>query len=98
VRITWSPLALERVGDIAEWIARNSAPAAERWVEEVFASVRHLERFPQSGRAVPELSRIDIREVLHGPYRVIYRIEPDQVAVLTVRHGRRLLRPEDLEP
>lgn len=97
MRVIWSPLALKRVGDIAEQIARDSPLASEEWVEEVFASVLRLERFPQSGRAVPEVPRADVREVLQGRYRVIYRIEPDHVSVLTVRHTRQLLRPEDLE-
>lgn len=98
MRVTWSPLALERIADIAEWIARDSPLAAERWVEEVFASVLHLERYPESGRAVPEVSRAEIREVRHGRYRVIYRIEPGQISVLAVRHTRQLLQPENLEP
>ena len=42
----------------------------------------------ESGRLVPEL-----REVIHGAYRVIYRIESGRVSVLTVRYGRRLLDP-----
>lgn len=44
MRVVWSPLALERVGDIAERIARDSPLASEEWVEEIFASVQRLER------------------------------------------------------
>ncbi|NLS92605.1 MAG: type II toxin-antitoxin system RelE/ParE family toxin [Planctomycetaceae bacterium] len=32
-----------------------------------------------------------IREVIEGPYRIVYRIEPDRVAVVAVIHGVRLL-------
>ena len=47
---------------------------------------------------VPEKLREDLREVLHGAYRVIYRIDLDRVVILTVRHSRRLLDLRDLDP
>jgi plasmid stabilization system protein ParE len=47
-------------------------------------------------REVPELRRGTVREVIHGSYRIIYRVEPERVAVLTVRHSRQLTGPEDI--
>ena len=43
------------------------------------------------GRVVPELGLQDLREILVGSYRVIYRVREDEVHVLTVHHGARLL-------
>jgi toxin ParE1/3/4 len=45
---------------------------------------------PYSGRKVPELDRDDIREVLPGNYRIVYRIYPKFIDVLTVFEGHRL--------
>jgi plasmid stabilization system protein ParE len=45
-----------------------------------------------SGRAVPEVDRTDIREVVEPPYRIIYRVLPDRIEVLTVMHGAQILR------
>ena len=59
--------------------------------------VRPLARFPKSGRRVPESSRSDLREVFHGSYRVIYRTDPEYVIILTVRHARQELQPDDPE-
>ncbi|HEU0014857.1 MAG TPA: type II toxin-antitoxin system RelE/ParE family toxin [Longimicrobium sp.] len=95
MKIVWSPLALERVVEIAEFIARDRPQAAARWADAVFASVLRLEQFPESGRRVPESPRSDLREVIHGRYRVIYRLDPDRVTVLTVRHGRQDLQSND---
>jgi toxin ParE1/3/4 len=95
VKLIWSPLALKRVSEIAEYIARSRPQAAEDWVVAIFASVRRLNRFPLSGRSVPESQRTDLREVIHGNYRVIYRVEPDHLVVLTVRHTRQDLRADD---
>lgn len=97
MKLVWSPLALERVDEAAEYIARDRPEAARRWVRSLFEAVRRLERFPESGRPVPELShRPELREMIHGAYRVIYRVEPGRVSVLTVRHGRRLLDPSEV--
>jgi plasmid stabilization system protein ParE len=97
VKVVWSALALERVVEIGEYIARDRSQAAADWVEAIFACVRPLARFPKSGRPVPESARTDLREVLHGSYRVIYRTHPEHILVLTVRHARQELRPDDPE-
>ena len=94
MKIVWSPLALERVGEIADFIAQDSAAAAKRWAESVFAKVERIEKFPTSSRSVPEIKRPDIREIIHGNYRIIYRVRQKQIAILTVRHGKRKL-PKD---
>jgi toxin ParE1/3/4 len=44
-----------------------------------------------SGRKVPEFEAEDIREIIETPYRIIYRIKPDQVDVLSVVHSKQLL-------
>jgi plasmid stabilization system protein ParE len=47
--------------------------------------------FPQSGRRVPEYGRDDLRELLERPDRIVYRVLPEQVDVVTVWHFRRVL-------
>ena len=100
MKVEWSPRALERVAEIADYIARDQPPAAERWVGDLFESVARLESHPRSGRRVPEVGIERIREIIFGAYRIIYGIdEPAQkVSVLTVRRGSELLRTEEFEP
>jgi toxin ParE1/3/4 len=43
------------------------------------------------GRVVPELANPAIREHFIYSYRVIYQVSGDDVQVLSVIHGRRLL-------
>ncbi len=45
---------------------------------------------PLSRRKVPEYDSDDIRELIEKPYRIIYRIKPDQIDVIAVIHGARL--------
>jgi plasmid stabilization system protein ParE len=95
LKVVWSPLAMERLVAIGEYIAESRPMAAANVVDAIFASVWRLKPFPESGRRVPESSRTDLREVIHGTYRVIYRIEPAQLVVLTVRHARQFLAADD---
>lgn len=95
MKIVWSPLALARVEDIAQYIAEDKPAAAVKWVDELFATVERLADFPESGRVVPEVGAHRIREVMLGAYRVIYSVK-DQVEILTVRHSNQLLRESEL--
>ena len=98
MKIVWSPLAVARVREVAQYIARDKPGAARNWAEGVFQQVGQLSAFPTSGRVVPELGREDVRELIHGNFRIIYRVEKKAVPVLTVRHGKRLLDPDEVLP
>ncbi|MCD4691942.1 MAG: type II toxin-antitoxin system RelE/ParE family toxin [Calditrichales bacterium] len=94
MKIKWSPLALERVTDIALYIAEDKPSAADNWVVLIFKTVEKLSSFPNLGRIVPEFSIEDIRELFHGNYRIIYQVSSSYIEILTVRHGSQIL-PED---
>ncbi|WP_081622841.1 MULTISPECIES: type II toxin-antitoxin system RelE/ParE family toxin [unclassified Thioalkalivibrio] len=96
MKIVWSPLALERVEDIARYTSEDSPDAAVRWVDDLFAAVERLSDFPKSGRMVPEVGSPRIRELIFGAYRVIYSIK-DQFDILTVRRSSQILRMSDLD-
>jgi len=97
VKIIWSPLAIDRVAEIAEYIAQDSPNSAQKWVESTFQVVERLEKFPKSGRIVPEIMQDDFREIIHGNYRIIYRLQTEIVSILTVRHGRQILPIEEIK-
>ena len=61
------------------------------FAQRVMERASTLESFPHAGRVVPELQVENIREILHGNYRLIYRETDDSVQILTVHHGARLL-------
>lgn len=53
---------------------------------------RILARFPQAGRKVPEFDDENIRELVVYSYRIIYRLQQDEVLIVTVIHGKRVLQ------
>lgn len=96
MKIVWSPLALDRVEEITEFIANDSPSAALNWAEGLFAVVERLIDFPESGRVVPEVGSRRIREVIYGNYRVIYSIK-ERVDILTVRRSSQLLSVDEFD-
>ena len=62
-----------------------------------FSKVENLEFSPESGRVVPELKSPQFREIIFGNYRIIYRIEKDEISILTVRHGKQILPIEEIK-
>jgi toxin ParE1/3/4 len=65
-----------------------------RIVDGITRRSEQIAEQPLSGRKVPEYDAEDIRELIEKPYRIIYRIKPDQIDVLAVIHGARLLPDE----
>jgi len=96
MKVAWTRRAREQVLEIIELIRWDKPGAAANWADRVFAEVETLTDLPRRGRVVPELARPDIRELLVGNYRVIYRIANDEVVILAVRHGRRLLDLDEI--
>ena len=96
MKIFWSPLAVERTSEIAEYITIDNPSAAIAWVEKVFEKVDLLKLSPKMGREVPEISRKEIREIIFGNYRIIYRIEKKKISILTIRHGKQILPVDEI--
>jgi toxin ParE1/3/4 len=92
IRIIWSPLAIDDVEAIRAYVTRDSADSADLLVERLVAAVERLEVHPLSGRVVPEVGDDMLREVIHGSYRIVYRVRSDLVEIVTVFHGARLFR------
>ncbi len=93
--VRWSPEALEDIESIAEYIARDSAFYAQAVVAKLLVAARSLPEAPRIGRMVPELDNPNIRERLIYSYRMVYRISDDELLIIAVMHGKRLLENMD---
>ncbi|MSO29772.1 MAG: type II toxin-antitoxin system RelE/ParE family toxin [Acidobacteria bacterium] len=75
---------------IHAFISQDSPHYASVIVSRIIAATDRLVPFPESGRAVPEFEDPLVREVVHRPYRIVYRlVGVDEVHVLTVHHSSR---------
>lgn len=73
----------------------DSKKAAVKWVDSIFGKVEIVETGPHIGRKVPELNQTDIRELVFGNYRIIYKILKNKIAIVTVRHFKQILPTEE---
>jgi toxin ParE1/3/4 len=92
MKIIWSPLAIDRASEIAEYIALDKPSAAEKWISTLFSKVEKLASSTKIGRVVPEIGDPQFREMIYGNYR----IEKKQLSILTIRHGKQILPIEDI--
>jgi toxin ParE1/3/4 len=95
MNVYWTDNAIRHLANIYEYIALNSPTYAKGMVNRITRRSSQIADSPFSGRMVPEYQAQDIRELIEKPYRIIYRIKGDQIDVLAVIHGARLL-PDEL--
>jgi toxin ParE1/3/4 len=95
--IRWTESARADLRAIHAYIARDSRIYARRMVDRLKKAVDRLRQFPGSGPQVPEWDRPDLREILVGNYRVIYRLGDKSVEILTVIHAASELSDDPLD-
>jgi toxin ParE1/3/4 len=91
-RIVWSRRAAQDLDSIADYIAADSPAYAGIVLKNIVNQTRILARFPHAGRKVPEFDDENIRELIVYSYRIIYRLQNDEVLVVAVIHGKRVLQ------
>lgn len=96
-QVRWTRDALSDLGDIHRFIARDAPAAAAATIVQVLASAERLRAFPRSGRVVPEFEDEALREIITGNYRIIYRLRGEEVQIIRIRHGARLLEESDFQ-
>ena len=89
--LIWSREALDDIDSIAEYISRDSLYHARQVVERLFELGESLRKYPKIGRIVPELGDSQVRECFLYSYRLIYELKDEEIHILAVIHGKRLL-------
>ena len=98
MKVHWTDTAEGHLDAIYAYIALDSPEYARRMVDRLTRRSQQIAEYPFSGRRVPEYDIDQIREVIEGPYRIIYHIKPAQVDVVAVIHGAMdVLRPLEQE-
>jgi toxin ParE1/3/4 len=93
-KVYWTHEAEIDLGEIVEYIAGDRVPAARSIYQKIKEKCRHLTTNPEIHRRVPELLDLGIsqyREVIHPPYRVVYKLSDSEstVYIVAVVDGRR---------
>jgi len=87
--LTWSPRAVADLEEIRTFIDADSPAWADLTVRRLIAAVDRLQQFPDSGRMLPERQSPDLREIISGNFRIVYRRRVTTVEIATVFRGSR---------
>jgi len=90
-KIVFTQPAIGDLQGLVAYIARDNPQAAEQFGYQIIAKAESLVASPLLGRVVPEFKSENIREIIHGPYRIVYRVREELtlIEVLRVWHAAR---------
>ena len=94
MKVVWSTTAISHLTAIHEFVAKDSPRYALRMIDRLTSRSQQIGQFPESGHVVPEYADAALREVIEGPYRIIYRVESLRIVVVSVVHGAQILPPD----
>jgi toxin ParE1/3/4 len=92
VEVAFTELARQDLLDIEDYISQDSPQNAQNLIRKLTQRVHILKDLPQAGRMVPEMENAEIRELIEGNYRIIYKVISEiRIDILRIIHSRRLL-------
>ena len=68
------------------FIQQDNPLAAANFLIRVEKTLRRLEKYPESGRRIPEYPELPYRELLVLPYRFFYRVDGKTIFIVAVWH------------
>lgn len=82
---------------LTDWYDAQGVPeVGARLVGEIVERIETLRDHPDLGRIVPEFAQPSLRELIHPPFRIVYRRVKDAVHIVRVWRSERLLvLPQD---
>ena len=99
-QVLWTDAARLDLERIIEFIAEENPANALAVLARLERPCQALAALPERGRIVPEARAVDVltyRELIEGPWRIVYRYDVDRVHVMAVLDARRELSSQLLE-
>jgi toxin ParE1/3/4 len=90
VKVRFTPSARTQFLAAIAYIYRENPTAAVAFRHKAEKVLSRLQKFPQSGRALPEFPDLPFREVVVAPYRFFYRLKEKTIWIVAVWHGGQL--------
>lgn len=72
-----------------EFIAQDDPQVAIEWSKHILDRCDQIPIYPKSGRIVPEIGLVQIRELIDGNYRIVYEMSDKQVIILLIWTSRK---------
>ena len=88
-QVIWTPEAEKTLKEIHEYVCLADPAAAYNLVDAIRDRADQISAFPMSGYRLHDYPQ-HVRVILHGRYRIVYRIlddNPEKCYVLGIFHG-----------
>lgn len=96
MKLIWSKESRKRLFEIEAYIAQDNPAKASQFVGFLISEALLIEDNPDLGRIVPEFDLDEIREILIKGYRIVYKKSTENIIILTVFEGQRLIRKSEI--
>lgn len=91
--VRFAQSALSDLQAIQAWYTEQEVPdVGTRLVGEIVKRIEGLADHPDMGRIVPEFGQTFLREIVHSPFRIVYRRDPKTVRIVRIWRSERQLR------
>ncbi len=91
-KVVFSASALTDLDSLLAWYTERQVPdVGRRLLEEIVGRAESLLHHPDMGRMVPEFGVAALRELIHPPFRIVYRREADEIQIVRVWRSERIL-------
>ena len=89
MKVFWTTKALNRlrrVRQLHDYLGKGGETGGKNVVERLTRLAAGIPENLEGGRPLPYFEGEEIQEVIDGTFRLVYRVLPDAIHVLTVRH------------
>ena len=93
LQVVFAESAVRDLEEIREYyLEQQVSDVGDRVVHEVIAFIEDLPSHPDRGRVVPEFNQSRLRELIHPPFRIVYRRDPQSLSIVRIWRSERLMR------
>jgi plasmid stabilization system protein ParE len=91
--VTFAEAAVQDLESIQEYYQGQEVPeVGNKFIKEIVTLAEDLAVHPDRGRVVPEFDSPQLRELIHPPFRIVYRRYNEKISVVRVWRSERLMR------
>lgn len=85
--------AVKDLENLKAWYSNQQVPGVgEKLLVEIITKIEGLSVHSEKGRIVPEFGLTNLRELIHPPFRIVYRLDKNRARVVRVWRSERMLK------
>ncbi len=93
ITISFAASAVSDMESILAYYDSEGVPATGKGVlAALLSEIERLVDYPKSGRVVPEFTSEHMREIIHPPFRIVYRYDTKRVRIIRIWRSERIMK------